>query len=120
LSVTTACATLLGVGLRPPPNVLPEDVTDTSDDITDDDILAYFGAALRAERVRRGWEPAAVAKRLGQARTTVLVWESGRGIPRFTNLMRLLALFPGLVDVLADLSNQLAAQDADRSGAPTG
>ena len=108
------------MGLRPPPNVPPEAEPDTGSDITDDDILAYFGAALRAERVRRGWEPATVAKQLGQARTTVLVWESGRGIPRFTNLMRLLALFPGLVDVLADLSLQLAEQDVERDATPTG
>jgi len=96
------------VRLRPPPNALPELVA--GDD--DSPILAYFAVALRSERMRAGLTTTELAARLGQRRTTVVCWETGRGIPRFTNLMRLLAIFPDLADALSDLAGQLREAEA--------
>ena len=97
--------------LRPPPNVLPELVADDEDS----PILAYFAMALRSERVKAGLTTSELARRLGQRRTTVTCWETGRGIPRFTNLMRLLAMFPALGDALNDLAAQLSKIDKEAS-----
>jgi transcriptional regulator with XRE-family HTH domain len=101
------------VQLRPPPNALPSLVERTDDS----DILAYFGVALRSERVRSETTPQQLADRLGCARSALVMWETGRGKPRFTTLVRLIAIYPGLVDVLRDLATQLANEDRNGTAA---
>jgi transcriptional regulator with XRE-family HTH domain len=98
------------VELRPPPNALPD--LGTRSDL-DGAVLAYFGTAIRSERVRADMDIAQLARVMRQHRSTITMWESGRSIPRFTNIVRLLALFPGLVEVLSDLAAQLAEHAAE-------
>jgi len=59
-----------------------------------------FHEAIREARSKKGWTKWRLAKALGVDWHTVNAWEKGRRTPSFLSTIRLIRLFPELLELL--------------------
>jgi DNA-binding XRE family transcriptional regulator len=59
-----------------------------------------FHEALKAARVRKGWTKYRLAKALGVSWLTVNAWEKRRNAPSALNTLKLVRLFPELLELV--------------------
>jgi DNA-binding XRE family transcriptional regulator len=59
-----------------------------------------FHEALKAVRVRKGWTKYRLAKVLGVSWLTVNAWEKGRNAPSALNILKLVRIFPELLELV--------------------
>jgi len=63
---------------------------------------AGFHEALKKIRVKRGWTKWRLAKALGVSWLTVNAWEKGRSAPSALNTLKLVRLFPELLELVGN------------------
>jgi DNA-binding XRE family transcriptional regulator len=61
---------------------------------------AGFHEALKAARLKRGWTKYRLAKALGVSWLTVNAWEKGRSAPSVLNTLKLVRIFPELLELV--------------------
>jgi len=61
---------------------------------------AGFHEALKAARLKRGWTKWRLAKALRVSWLTVNAWEKGRNAPSVLNTLKLVRLFPELLELV--------------------
>lgn len=61
---------------------------------------AGFHKMLKAVRLKRGWTKSRLAKALGVSWLTVNAWEKGRNAPSALNTLKLVRLFPELLELV--------------------
>jgi len=66
---------------------------------------AGFHEALKEARLRRGWTKWRLAKELGVSWLTVNAWEKGRNAPSVLNTLKLVRLFPELLELVGGDGN---------------
>jgi len=59
-----------------------------------------FHEAIKAARLKRGWTKWRLAKALGVDWLTVNAWEKGRNAPSFLSTLKLVRIFPELLELV--------------------